>query len=309
MKKVIYLLPLAAGIFWGTTGIFVRYLKAVGMDDITMVFLRVTTGVIMILAYCLLFRPEALKIKKQDLLIIVCGGALGNFGLSYGNVVALNALTMSFATTLLASYPIFVLIISSVFFNEKITKSKILSIIGILIGVILVSGIVEEKDVAISMVGVIAGIVSSICNALYSIFNKKAKEKGYDSITITFYFMLIVVIMSAPISDYAQMMDFFSHDRISHVGFAIIYAASTAIIPYFAYSSSLAYIDAGIASILSSVEPIAAMVFGAVLFHEIPSLLCVVGMLITTASLIFCCMSDYHANRNSCSAGGRRPAG
>ena len=52
------------------------------------------------------------------------------------------------------------------------------------------------------------------------------------------------------------------------------------------------YIDAGKASILASSEPAAAMVFGALLFAEIPSALSVGGMLLTVAAIVILSMPE-----------------
>ena len=43
--------------------------------------------------------------------------------------------------------------------------------------------------------------------------------------------------------------------------------------------------DAGKASILASGEPIAAMIFGVFFYHEIPTVLSVIGVLLTLTAL------------------------
>ena len=55
----------------------------------------------------------------------------------------------------------------------------------------------------------------------------------------------------------------------------------------------LAHVDAGKVAILGAGgEPSAAMIFGILIYSEIPSLLSVAGLVITIAALAFICLPD-----------------
>lgn len=51
MKKALYLMPVLAGIFWGSVGIFVRILTDFGMDNYTVLGSRMAVAVV-ILFFC-----------------------------------------------------------------------------------------------------------------------------------------------------------------------------------------------------------------------------------------------------------------
>ena len=48
MKKALYLMPVLAGIFWGSVGIFVRILTDFGMDKYTVLGSRMAVAVVIL---------------------------------------------------------------------------------------------------------------------------------------------------------------------------------------------------------------------------------------------------------------------
>lgn len=64
MKKALYLMPVLAGIFWGSVGIFVRILTDFGMDNYTV--LGTEAVAVVILFFVILFRDKSLfRIRLQ----------------------------------------------------------------------------------------------------------------------------------------------------------------------------------------------------------------------------------------------------
>ena len=61
MKKIYLLLPILAGIMFGSTGIFVRTLTENGVDSTTLLFLRFSIAVLYILLAILLTDKNLLK--------------------------------------------------------------------------------------------------------------------------------------------------------------------------------------------------------------------------------------------------------
>ena len=65
-----------------------------------------------------------------------------------------------------------------------------------------------------------------------------------------------------------------------------VHALISSVLPYALFSLSMRYMETGKASILASSEPAAAMIFGAVLYSETPSLLSVLGLCFTIAAVV-----------------------
>ena len=293
MKNFFVILPTLAGIMWGATGVFTRSLSAAGMDNATVLETRMLLGSLILLSGCLIMDRSLLKIKLKDLWIFVGGAFLGNFGLSYFYVESINRLSLGFAAVLLCIFPVFVMLLSAIFFKEKITPKKVGCMALAFAGCVLVSGVLEEGGAASwSWSGVLIGLLAAFCYALYSIFSKLAKEKNYSAVTITFYFMLMIAGVLIPFTDWELVGSYVSAAPAENSLFLLGHCLCAAVLPYIFYTYSMNYIDAGKASILASSEPAAAMVFGALLFAEIPSALSVGGMLLTVAAIVILSMPE-----------------
>ena len=118
-------MPVLAGVFWGSVGIFVRTLTDFGMDNYTVLGSRMAVAVV-ILFFVILFRDKSLfRIRIRDLGLFLGSGACGLVALNYCYNEAINHLTLSLAAVLLSLSPIFVMIMSAVLFHERITLKKI----------------------------------------------------------------------------------------------------------------------------------------------------------------------------------------
>ena len=70
--------------------------------------------------------------------------------------------------------------------------------------------------------------------------------------------------------------------------FPLIFALMVSVLPYVFYSYGLTGVENSIAAVIASVEPVAATIFGAVLFEEYPSLSSVIGIFLVLAALTLC---------------------
>lgn len=70
-KMLILLLPVVAGVFWGSAGVFVRELSTFGMDRYTILSTRMIVAVAFMLIGLLLWRPATLRIRLKDLWLFV----------------------------------------------------------------------------------------------------------------------------------------------------------------------------------------------------------------------------------------------
>ena len=134
MKKLMLLLPVLSGVLWGSAGVFVRDLTAMGMDDYTLLSSRMMTAVAVIFAGIFLFQRKLLKIRLKDLWIFVGGGTLGMLGLSFCYNIAIGQLTLSLAAVLLSLSPVFVLVLAAFLFGEKVTSRKVICMVVALAG-------------------------------------------------------------------------------------------------------------------------------------------------------------------------------
>lgn len=285
MKKIYLILPIIAGIMFGSTGIFVRTLTENGVDSTTLLFLRFSIATIYMIIAIFLTDKSLFKIDKRDTpLFILCGLSILALNLCYNS--SINTVPLSLAAILLSTAPIFVLILEYFIFNEKITRIKVLSVILVLIGCTLVTGLLEENSINISLLGIIAGIGSAIFWAIYSASSRKSIEMGRHTFTILLYSLITITIVLIPFTNFTQITNFVNLNTIPNILFLMLHSLVSFALPYICITISLNHLDAGTAVILSSGEPIAALIFGIIFYSEIPTALMVCGVFITIIALI-----------------------
>ena len=141
------------------------------------------------------------------------------------------------------------------------------------------------------------GFLSAFFCALYGIFSKIATNKGYHTFTIIFYSLLLSSIVMLPFTDWNGFNTFIKTEPLDNTIFAILHSSCTSILPYAFYSIALMHMENGKVSILAGGgEPIAAVVFGVLFYAEIPTILNLIGLIITIIALSLLCMPP---NQNS----------
>ena len=165
---------------------------------------------------------ELLKIKLNDFkLLIMTAMSIVCLNLFYNT--AMNTISLSIAAVLLSSAPVFVIIIAYIIFREKITKPKVLSILLVIIGCILTTGLIEDNASNVTGIGLIGGVGSAIFWAIYMIASKKSLENGLHTYTILFYSLIIISLALIPFTSLNQITAFVNADMLGNTIFAFAY--------------------------------------------------------------------------------------
>ena len=286
MRKIYLILPILAGLMFGSSGIFVRTLTQNGIDSTTLLFLRFSIAIIPILIAILLTDKKLLKVNLRDIpLFIVCSICIVGLNLCYNE--SMNSIPLSLAATLLSIAPIFVLIFAYVVFREKITRRKFVCMILAIAGCMLMTGVLESNIANISIYGIILGIGAGVFWAIYLMASKKSIEQGNHTFTILFYSIIIISIALIPFTDFNQISNFVSINPTLTILFLIIHSTFSFALPYIFSTVSLNYIDSGVSSILlSGAEPFAALIFGLIIYAEVPTPLMFCGFLLTLIAMM-----------------------
>lgn len=291
-KKIYLILPIISGILYGSSGIFVRTLTQNGIDATTLLFLRFSIAIPVMVIAILATDKKQLKIKLSDIKLLIIT-AMGIIGLNVLYNIAMNTISLSIAAVLLSSDPVFVLIIAYLIFKEKITKSKVLSIILVIIGCILTTGLIEGNASNVTGIGIIGGIGAAIFWAIYMMGSKKALENGLHTYTILLYSILINTIVLIPFTSFNQITTFVNADMLGNTIFLILHSTLSFAIPYILLTVSIKYMDSGSASIFTSgAEPLAALIFGMLFYSEIPTILMFSGIILTIIALAILSKSE-----------------
>ena len=285
-NKISTLLPIIAGALWGSVGVFVRGFTNGNIDNVSILVMRVLFAAIMMFVFIAIKDKSLLKINLKDVWVFACGGIVAMFGMNFCYNNAINSLSLSLAGVLLALSPVFVMFLAAILFKEKITARSIVCMIFALIGCTMASGVIGGGEIAFSTSGILFGIAAAFFYGLTSIFSKIAMEKGYHALTMTFYSMLILAIVLLPFADWKLVGEYVMVSPANNIIFILMHSLCTAVLPYLLYNLALSNVAASLASIFfAGAELSAAVVFGIIFFAEMPSVVSILGLVVTIVAL------------------------
>lgn len=277
-------LILLAGCFWGSMGIFVRRLDSFGFSSIQIVSIRVTLAALIFCLLLLIKDPSGFRIAGKDIPLFL--------GLGFGSILfftvcyftAITMMPLSTAAILLYTSPIWIMLMSVLFFREKLTGRKVLALVLAFAGCVLVSGISGE---GMSLKGLLIGLGAGFGYGLYSILGTVALRR-YSPYTVTTWTFVFAAVGSWLICRPADMLAKFAaaENLPGLILFCILTALVTAVIPFLAYTLGLRSVEASRAGILATVEPMVATLIGVLVFSEPLTLLSGLGILLILASVI-----------------------
>ena len=277
-------LIILAGCFWGSMGIFVRRLSTFGFSPIQIVALRITVAALVFSLLLLIKDSSGFRIALRDLPLFL--------GLGFGSILffticyfsAITIMPLSTAAILLYTSPIWIMLMSVLFFREKLNRIKLIALALAFAGCVLVSGISGE---GLTLTGLLLGLGSGIGYGLYSILGTIALRK-YSPYTVTTYTFLFAAAGSWLVCQPADMISKFSaaENQTGLLLFCVLTGLVTAVIPFLAYTLGLRTVEASRAGILATIEPLVATLVGIVVFSEPLTLLSGLGIALILAAVI-----------------------
>lgn len=263
MKRFAPLWVLIAGILWGSMGLFVKSLAALGLSSLSITAFRLTSGsFVMILGFLIIDRSK-LKIRFRDLGWFVASAVFSVVAMSVLYFTSINATSMGVAAILLYTAPIFVMLMSCLLFKEKLTSKKLIALALAFAGCVLVAGMAGNA----TTFGILTGLGSGFAYALYSIFGV-VLLKRYHPFTVTVYTFTIAGIVSLLISNPTEQIPVLISGGSSAMVTAVAMGIVTAAIPYLLYTLGLRDMEASRASVLATAEPMVAAILGILVYHE-----------------------------------------
>ena len=278
------ILIILAGIFWGSMGIFVRRLAEYGFTPIQIVCIRVVLAALIFSVIQLVKDPKGFMISLRDIPLFL-GLGLGSilfFTVCY--FTAISMMTLSTAAILLYTSPIWIMLMSLLFFHEKLTVRKVLALALAFGGCVLVSGI---SGGGLTLTGFLVGLGAGVGYGLYSILGTVALRR-YSPYTVTTWTFVIAAIGSILMSHPADMVAkcAAAPSQLGLWGFGLLTALVTAVIPFLAYTLGLRSVEASKAGILATVEPMVATLIGVLVFSEPLTLMSGLGVLLILAAVV-----------------------
>ena len=278
------ILIILAGCFWGSMGIFVRRLGTYGFSSIQIVSIRVTLAALLFALVLLIKDRAGFKVLFRDLPLFL--------GLGFGSILfftvcyftAITMMPLSTAAILLYTSPVWIMLMSVLFFHEKLDRRKLMALVLAFAGCVMVSGI---SGGGLTPIGLLVGLGSGIGYGLYSILGTIALRR-YSPYTVTTYTFIFAAVGSWIICRPVELFDKFTNT--AHIGFLTVFccltALVTAVIPFLAYTCGLQNVEASKAGIIATIEPMVATLIGILVFSEPLTLISGLGILLILTAVV-----------------------
>ncbi|NCB42826.1 MAG: hypothetical protein EOM59_09420 [Clostridia bacterium] len=281
-----YLQIFIAGCFWGLIGLFVATMQKMGADNGLIGLLRMVSALIFMF-FTILITCKSLKpfiVSKKVLLITAIMGifAQGLQNLCYA--VAVHVAGVATSAILLYTAPVFVCIMSAIFFKESITSVKVLALIFNIAGCALVVTNGNFSVLSFALIGVTMGILSGFLYSLVTICGKLATNSAHPLVSIFYAFLFATIFLAfytKPWNYSPEILTF----PILLIG--VTFGVCCSGIPYIFYMNALSKpINMSIVPVLASTETIVAAITGVLFFSETMGVWKVLGIGLVFLSIV-----------------------
>lgn len=189
-----YLLIILSALCFSLMGIISSFLFKSGIKTYDLIIMQNAVQALFLGIFYLLTDSNKLKISIDDFKTIGLQGLFASTPVAVLYFIAIQRTNVSIACLLLFTNPIFVTLYFTIFEKRKSSVVKVLAVIVTFIGSMLVLNITPESFSHVDVIGIAAGILSSISYAFYNVYADK-KLKDYSPGIILFYCTIIVFVI------------------------------------------------------------------------------------------------------------------
>jgi drug/metabolite transporter (DMT)-like permease len=259
-------------LIFGTIGIFREFTP---LPSGLLSMARGLIGAAFLFAVMLISRANTkISTSKKNLILLVTSGAM--IGVNWILLFeAYRYTTVATATLCYYMAPIFVIVMSSFIYKEKLTARKICCTLAALVGMVFVSGVAETGIGNIGdMRGVILGVLAAVFYSSVVLMNKSlGSVPAYDKTIVQLIGAAVVIL---PYCLATVDMGSLSFDKNSIIMLAIVSIVHTGI-SYTAYFGSMKNLQSQTIAIMSYIDPIVAVILSAVFLKEQMTILDIIG--------------------------------
>jgi drug/metabolite transporter (DMT)-like permease len=296
-----YGIALISAAILSTTAILIRYLtQTFRLPPLVLAFWRDSFVALTLLPVLGLLCPRLLPVKRQHLLyLVVYGLVLAIFNALWTLSVALNGAAIS--TVLVYCSVGFTALLGWWFLQERLDGAKLLAVAFSLGGCVMVSGALNPAVWSAHLLGnalpgILTGMLSGLCYALYSLLGRSASRRGLNPWTTLFYtfgfaaiFLLLFNLLFGGLAPGAAARPanlFWLGNAVAGWAILFLLAAGPTVLGFGLYNVSLTYLPSSVANLILTLEPVFTAAVAYVLLGERLNDVQIVGSLMILLSVV-----------------------
>lgn len=268
-------------VIWGSVGIFRRFIP---VSSSVLAFSRGIIGTIFLVLFVKLCgRKLFIPLKKSQILLLILSGAV--MGVNWILLFeAYNYTSVATATLCYYMAPTIVVLLSPLLFREKITLRKGLCALAAVIGMVFVSGVVENGMPTVSETkGILFGLGAAVFYACVVILNKKVSGVDpYEKTVIQLISSSLALIPYLLLTGETLPANLFPNACIMLLIVGLVHTG----IAYAMYFGSVEKLPAQTVALLSYLDPITALILSALVLHEPLTLSGIIGAILIIGAAV-----------------------
>ena len=276
-----------SGISFGLLPVFAKIAYASGTSTFTLLFLRFLTAAVFMFAM-MFFKNIKIPPKKVIILYMMLG-AFGYVGESLCYFMALKYASTGVAALLLYTHPAIVMAGSVIFFKEKITPQKLISLILALVGAFAIIG--AEFDA--SLRGIILALMAALFYSAYILASSRIVRPG-KGIESSAFIMLGASLVYGMLNIFAGFEP--PHDIPGLAAVVMIALVSTAL-AFWGFFAGMEKVGPTTASFISTLEPVTSVLASLAILDEKITANVVIGGLLVLSSLFVTLLGGKEKNK------------
>lgn len=262
-----------ATVFISTSGVLGKF---IAMPPPVTVWWRAALAMLILLGYCK-YKNISLKVNKKDAPSFILSSLfLGAHWVTYFYALKLSNVALGILS--LYTFPIITALLEPLFFKTKLNPIHIVLGLLVLLGIYILVPELNYQNTYVK--GILFGILSALLYALRTLI-LKSHVTNYNGTMLMFYQLLIVGIALLPILFY-----YGSANIETQFPYVILLALLTTAIGHTLFIKSLKYFSVSTASIISSMQPIYAIILAYLFLKEIPTWNTFLGGLLILATVV-----------------------
>jgi drug/metabolite transporter (DMT)-like permease len=292
-----YTVAVISAVFLSTTAIFIRYLtQTYNVPSLVLAFWRDVFVVLTLLVALGWHNSQLLRVNRKHLTYLVGYGlVLAIFNAMWTLSVALNGAAV--ATVLAYCSTAFTALLGWWLLKERLNWAKLLAVSLCLGGCVLVSEAIDPAAWRTNTVGILTGVLSGLCYAIYSLMGRSASQQGLNPWTTLVYtfgfaaaFLLATNLIPAnPIPGVAVRAGdlFWLGDAWVGWGVLFLLAAVPTVMGFGLYNISLSYLPSSVANLIVTLEPVFTAITAYFLLGERLTWIQILGSMVVLAGVVF----------------------
>jgi DME family drug/metabolite transporter len=265
---------LGAGSLFATSGVLIKHLvQGYGLQPLTVVAARTALAALILFGLLGVRDRQLLRLRARDIPFFLLFGLICVALLQASWAYAVSLIDVGVAVVLNYTAPAWAALFAWPLLGERINRQKGTALLLTTAGVALIVRIFDVQFLSLNVEGLLWGLGSGVLYGLYSIFVRRALKR-YSFWTIVTYtfaigglFLVLAQLVLSPVEASPSRV----LSALAQPG-AVLWLVILALVPtlggYSLFTFGLRFLEATVATILATIEPVMATLWAALFLGE-----------------------------------------